>query len=189
MNAETQALLTALQAYFDINGESGIDGLVAKIDGYGDDATTETPWYGSTGNGARGFEELNKEIEGSPIRGVAIICVEDQPIADKPEQEAQRQANIRYWNMRRVLGSFAGMDNDQDGVSDRLRVPRQGVNYPGNQWPDFFPGREWDDPSVSPSLEGSRVVEGTMVYQNTTAAVESTRLVIAAMENGGVTPG
>lgn len=190
MNAETQALLTALQAYFDINGEWGIDILVNAIDGYGRPEDTISEWDDSTGDvGDRPHMSVLAELDGTNIQLMGIICVDGQPKADDPDAEAQRQANIRYWNKRRVVGSFAGMDNDQDGVSDRLKAPRQGVNFPGNQWPDFIQARKWADPSVSPSLEGSELVEGVMVYRDPEAAQESLRRVVAAAENGWVTPG
>lgn len=179
----------ALQALFDVYGEAGINELIGRIDGYGSPEDTASEWGGAYGEvGERSHISALPAATAGALGVNQIICVTGQPVADD-EAEAQRQANIRYFNTLGVLGAYSGFDNDADGVDDRLRVPRQPVRWPpvGNGWPSFVQARKWADPSVAPSLQGAEPVDGVYIFKSPEAAVESLRLIAAALENGGVT--
>jgi len=191
MYPDTPELISTLQAYWELYGDAGIDHLVSQIDGYGEPVDVPV-WGAPDAIGARTYGPLTDLVNAYPQHltlPTKIICVLEQPSAPDPDAEAQRMANVQMWNVRQTVGAMSGADMNRDGVSDRLSLPRQGVNHPGNSWPDLLEAKVWTDVTKAPSQAGTSTQLGTMVFKHPEAAVESTRLVIIALENGGVTPG
>lgn len=185
-------LEAALQAEFDMFGEAGIDYRISRINGYGDDEDTPQSLWGEPNHvGGRSYGPLLELISGVSDVSISnqlpthIICITGQPAAIG-EPEVQRMANFKVSNNRK-FGQMGSGDIHGDGVSDRLQVPRQHINYPGFEWPSFIPSHFFPEPDKAPLLSGATPVDRCMVFETPEAAVESIRLVIAALENGGVT--